>query len=63
MPAARAGTTTTSTNPLGLPSTLSGKPHLKQDEVIARFLADPKVRDWLKRYPPKPQTEATYSLG
>jgi hypothetical protein len=31
--------------------------------VIARFLAYPKVRDWLKRYPPKPQTDATYSLG
>jgi hypothetical protein len=31
--------------------------------VIARFLAYPKVRDWLKRYPPKPETDATYSLG
>jgi len=63
VPAARAGTTTT-TNPLGLPSAVSGaQPHLKQTEVIARFLAYPKVRDWLKRYPPKPQTEATYNLG
>ncbi|MGN6798303.1 MAG: hypothetical protein ACTHKS_09145 [Gaiellaceae bacterium] len=61
---AHAGTTTTtSTNPLALPSSLSAQPHLKQSEVLARFLAYPKVRDWLKRYPPKPQTEATYSLG
>jgi hypothetical protein len=64
VPAARAGTTTTTTNPLEPPATLPGaKPHLKETEVIARFLAVPKVRDWLTRYPPKPQTEATYSLG
>ena len=31
--------------------------------MIARFLAYPKVHDWLKRYPPKPQTDASYSLG
>jgi len=31
--------------------------------VLARFLAVPKVRGWLKRYPPKPVTYATYSLG
>jgi hypothetical protein len=66
VPAARAGTTTTTTttNPLEVPSALSGdQPRLKQTEVIARFLAYPKVRDWLKRYPPKPETDATYSLG
>jgi hypothetical protein len=66
VPAARAGTTTTTTttNPLEVPSALSGdQPRLKQTEVIARFLAYPKVRDWLERYPPKPETDATYSLG
>ncbi|HZP73743.1 MAG TPA: hypothetical protein VFA97_10230 [Gaiellaceae bacterium] len=31
--------------------------------MIARFLAVPKVRDWLKRYPPHPQTEASFSAG
>ena len=31
--------------------------------MIDRFLADPKVRDWLKRYPPKPQTQATFAQG
>ena len=62
MPAAHADTTTT--NPLTTPATVPGpKPHLKQAEVIARFLAYPKVHDWLERYPPKPQTDATYSLG
>jgi len=66
VPAARAGTTTTitSTNPLAPPAAVSGdKPHLARAEVIARFLAVPKVRDWLKRYPPKPETDASYSLG
>ncbi|HEU5372310.1 MAG TPA: hypothetical protein VFU51_07985, partial [Gaiellaceae bacterium] len=60
MPAARAGTTTTitTTNPLAPPAAVSGdKPHLARAEVIARFLAVPKVRDWLKRYPPKPETD------
>ena len=62
MPAAHADSTTT--KPLTTPTAVPGsKPQLKNDEVIARFLAYPKVHDWLKRYPPKPQTEATYSLG
>ena len=62
MPAARADSTTT--NPLTPPASIPGpSPHLKRAEVIARFLAYPKVHDWLKRYPPKPQTDASYSLG
>src|SRR6185503_4149015 len=53
VPAARAGTTTTTTNPLGPPAAVSGaKPQLSRSEVIARFLAYPKVHDWLERYPP-----------
>ena len=28
--------------------------------VIAEFLAHPKVAHWLERYPPKPQTDATF---
>ena len=66
VPAARAGTTTTTTttNPFTPPASVSGaQPHLKRAEVIARFLAYPKVHDWLKRYPPKPETDASYSLG
>jgi hypothetical protein len=66
VPAARAGTTTTTTttNPLSPPASVSGaKPQLTRAEVIARFLAYPKVRHWLDRYPPKPQTDASYSLG
>jgi len=62
VPAARADSTTT--NPLAPPTSVPGpKAHLKRSEVIARFLAYPKVHDWLKRYPPKPQTAASYSLG
>ena len=64
MPTARADSTTTKTNPFAPPAAVSGaKPQLKRAEVIARFLAYPKVRDWLKRYPPKPETAATYRLG
>jgi hypothetical protein len=35
--------------------------HLTRSEVIRRFLADAKVRDWLKRYPKTLTTEASYS--
>jgi hypothetical protein len=62
VPAARADTTTT--NPLAPPASApTPKAQLSKSEVIDRFLAYPKVRDWLKRYPPNPQTDATYSLG
>jgi hypothetical protein len=39
------------------------QPHLTRSQAIARFLAYSKVRDWLKRYPPHPTTDATYSTG
>jgi hypothetical protein len=37
----------------------AAKPRLTKDEAIARFIAFPKVHDWLERYPPKPETDAT----
>jgi hypothetical protein len=62
VPAAHAGTTVT--NPFPTTRTFGQTVgHLKQSEVIARFLADPKVKDWLKRYPPHPVTQATYAQG
>jgi hypothetical protein len=39
------------------------QPVRSKSEVIDRFLADPKVHAWLERYPPSPQTEATYADG
>jgi len=33
---------------------------LTKSVVIAEFLAHPKVAHWLERYPPKPQTDATF---
>jgi hypothetical protein len=39
------------------------KPVRQKSEVIDRFLTDPKVHAWLERYPPNPQTEATYADG
>ena len=64
VPVAVAGTTTvanpltTTTTPLAQP-----KPHIAKREVIARFLAEPKVHDWLRRYPPSPVTDATFAQG
>ena len=36
---------------------------LTDDQATKIFLADPKVHDWLKRYPPKPVTDASYANG
>jgi len=62
-PVATAGTTgaapTTTTNPIDVP--LGTASHLPKREVIDRFLADGKVRDWLKRYPKTVTSDATYS--
>jgi len=65
VPAAHATTTTvTTTIPAGTtPVFGTTKGHLPEKEVIARFLADPKVHAWLERYPPKPITDATYAQG
>jgi hypothetical protein len=62
VPAARADTTTTSPLPPA-PALGTTGAHLKRAEVIDRFLGDPKVRDWLERYPPHPQTDATFENG
>ena len=63
VPAAVAGTTTVA-NPLTTSTPVApAKPHIAKREVIARFLAEPKVRDWLRRYPPRPVTEATFAQG
>jgi len=65
VPAAHATTTTvtTTTPALSTPTFGTTKGHLPEKEVIARFLADPKVHAWLARYPPKPITDATYAQG
>ncbi len=65
MPAALADSTTSVSNPLATTTTTFGttKGHLAEKEVIARFLADPKVHAWLKRYPPHPVTDASLSQG
>jgi hypothetical protein len=39
------------------------QPRLKRGDATAFFLAVPKVRDWLERYPPSPQTDATFKGG
>ena len=43
----------------GAPS--AAPPRLTEPAVLERFLAQPKVADWLGRYPPRPQTDATFS--
>ena len=67
-PAARAAD---STGPVGGTSGQSGSVEepfapapatgrLTEDSAISTFLADPKVAQWLERYPPTPQTDATF---
>ncbi len=41
----------------------SARPHLSEAEALSRFLAVPKVRRWLERYPPGPTTDATFDRG
>ena len=36
------------------------EPRLDEAAATARLLAEPKVADWLERYPPRPATDATY---
>jgi hypothetical protein len=40
-----------------------GQPRLTSKEATKLFLANGKVAAWLRRYPPKPTTSATYSGG
>jgi hypothetical protein len=64
VPAARAATTGTSGTSTGFTTTVPAAKQtafMSQSEAVNRFLANPKVRDWLKRYPKNPTVEATYS--
>jgi hypothetical protein len=73
VPAARAGTTVTypvtssTTTAVANPVTTSplgpAKPTMTEQQAIDALLAYPKVVAWLKRYPPKPTTYATYAKG
>ena len=38
----------------------TGGPRLTESIVVARFLEDTKVANWLDRYPPHPPTDATF---
>lgn len=64
-PAALAAgpTTTTTTLPLHSQPRLGTKPRLTEKQAVNTFLAYPKVRDWLTRYPPHPQTQGTFAHG
>jgi hypothetical protein len=64
VPAAHAGTTTSVPNPITTTTALAQtQPRTKKSEAIALFLANHKVEDWLKRYPAKPVTDATFKQG
>jgi hypothetical protein len=41
----------------------TGQQRLTEQGATAIFLAAPKVADWLRRYPPKPTTQATFKDG
>jgi len=70
-PAAQAGTTApVSTAPVSTPTISTPQvpavqitARLTRAQVIELFLADGKVADWLKRYPPEPVTDATFAQG
>lgn len=63
-PAALAATTTTVPNPLDQQSQIAqAKPRSTEQQVTRVFLDYPKVARWLKRYPPKPTTDATFKQG
>src|SRR5919199_5720830 len=45
-------------------ATAAAKPRLTKARATAIFLANPKVADWLKHYPPKTRTtDASYKDG
>jgi len=62
VPAAAAQTTSNAPD-LGARAGAPGaaQPRLAEDAVVDAFVAHPKVADWLGRYPPDPQTGATFS--
>jgi len=62
-PAASAAPPTGS-NPLVPPVTSTPtSTHTTKQQAISILLRDDKVADWLKRYPPNPTTDATFSNG
>ena len=64
VPAAHAGTTTTTaTIPTPQVPATETTPRSTKEQAIQLFLAYDKVADWLKRYPPKPVTDATFAQG
>jgi hypothetical protein len=64
VPVAHAGTTTSVPNPVTTTTPLAQtQPRTTKKQAIALFLANDKVADWLKRYPPKPVTDATFKQG
>jgi hypothetical protein len=64
VPAAHAGTTTSVPNPTTTTTPLAQtQPRTTKKQAIALFLANDKVAQWLKRYPPNPITDATYKDG
>ena len=61
VPAAHAGTTTSVPNPITATTPLAQtQPRTTKNQAIRLFLANDKVVDWLKRYPPEPVTDATF---
>ncbi len=46
--------------PFAGPPTSPSPPRLTEAQVVRAFLAFPKVGRWLERYPPKPQTDASF---
>jgi hypothetical protein len=63
-PTAHAATTTSVPNPVTTTTPLAqAKPRTTTNQAIRLFLADDKVADWLKRYPPRPDTDATFKDG
>jgi hypothetical protein len=64
VPVAQGATTTSVPNPITTTTPLAQtEPRTTKNQATALFLANDKVADWLKRYPPKPQTDATFKQG
>ena len=64
-PVAQAATTTgTTTSTVTTPSVAApGQQRLTDAIVLREFLAYPKVKHWLERYPKNPQTQTSYKDG
>jgi hypothetical protein len=60
--ATRSTVTTTIPSTPTLPATQT-TPRTTKEQAVALFLANGKVADWLKRYPPNPGTDATFAQG